>query len=72
MAHYTLVRNGKVTGTQALTDAMAARLEARGVELIPVAEPVRATWKPGRVSKQQRERQLRPTFAEVVAGGRRG
>lgn len=72
MAHYTLVRNGKVVGTQALTDAMAARLEARGTELIPVAEPVRAAWVPGRASKQQRLRQERPTFGDVIAVGRRG
>jgi phytoene dehydrogenase-like protein len=72
MAHYTLVRNGKVAGTKALTDAMAARLEARGVELIPVAEPVRAAWVPGRSSRQVRLAQERATFAEVIAGGRRG
>jgi hypothetical protein len=67
MAHYTLVRNGKVAGTQALTDAMAARLEARGVELIPVAEPVHATWVPGQASKQRRLSHERLGFADTLA-----
>jgi uncharacterized GH25 family protein len=72
MSHYTLVRNGKVTGTKALTDAMADRLAGQGVELIPVAEPVRARWVPGRVARQVRLAQERPAFADVIAGGRRG
>lgn len=67
MAHYTLVRNGKVTGTQALTDAMAARLEARGVELIPVAEPVHTRWVPGRASTQRRLAHERLGFADTLA-----
>lgn len=72
MAHYTLVRNGKVLGTQALTDAMADRLAARGTQVIPVAEPVRATWTPGRTPRQVRLAQERPSFQDVIAGGRRG
>lgn len=72
MAHYTLVRNGKVLGTKALTDAMADRLAAGGTQVIPVAEPVVATWKPGRVSRRQRLAQERPAFRDVIAVGRRG
>ena len=72
MAHYTLVRNGKVTGTKALTDAMAARLEAQGVELLPAGEPVHVRWVPGQRTRQQRLAQERPAFADVIAGGRRG
>lgn len=67
MAHYTLVRNGKVLGTQALTDAMASRLEAKGVELLPVAEPVRARWVPGQASKQRRLAHERLGFADTLA-----
>jgi hypothetical protein len=72
MAHYTLVRNGKVAGTKALTDAMAARLEAQGVELLPVAEPVQVRWVPGQATRQRRLAHERMTFVEVIAGGRRG
>lgn len=71
MSHYTIIRNGRHCGVKALTDAMAGRLEAQGVELIPVVEPIRV-WIPGRASKQQRLRQERATFAEVIAIGRRG
>lgn len=71
MSHYTIVRNGRHQGVKALTDAMASRLEAQGVELIPTAEPIRA-WIPGRASRQQRLSQQRATFAEVIAIGRRG
>jgi hypothetical protein len=71
MSHYTIVRNGRHCGTKALTDAMAGRLEAQGVELIPVAEPIRV-WVPGRATRQQRLAQERATFAEVIAIGRRG
>jgi hypothetical protein len=66
MAHYTLVRGGKVLGTKALTDAMAARLEARGTHLIPVESPVTA-WVPGRTSKQQRLAQERLGFHDTLA-----
>lgn len=72
MAHYTLVRNGKVLGTKALTDAMADRLERQGTQVIPVAEPVRVTWQPGRVDRRQRLAQERPSFQDVIAVGRRG
>lgn len=71
MSHYMIVRNGRHQGVKALTDAMASRLELQGVELIPVAEPVRA-WVPGRASRQQRLAQERATFGEVIAIGRRG
>jgi phytoene dehydrogenase-like protein len=71
MSHYTIIRNGRHCGVKALTDAMADRLEAQGAELIPTAEPVQV-WVPGRVSKQQRQRQERATFAEVIAIGRHG
>jgi type IV secretory pathway ATPase VirB11/archaellum biosynthesis ATPase len=72
MAHYTLVRNGRVIGTQALTDAMADRLAARGTQVIPTAEPVRAAWVPGRAARKVRLAQERPSFQDVIAGGRRG
>jgi len=71
MAHYTIIRNGRHCGTKALTDAMAARLEAQGVELVPAAAPVQA-WVPGRASKQRRLAHERLTFVEVIAAGRRG
>lgn len=66
MSHYTIIRNGRHCGVKALTDAMAARLEARGVELIPAAEPIRV-WVPGRASKRQRLVQERLGFADTLA-----
>ncbi len=71
MAHYTLVRNGRNLGTKALSDQMADLLAARGVEVIPTAEPVHAAWKPGSVSRRQRLAQERATHAEVIALGKR-
>lgn len=71
MSHYTIIRNGRHCGIKALTDAMAARMERQGVELIPAGEPVQV-WVPGRASKQQRLRQERPSFQDVIAVGRRG
>lgn len=67
MSYYAIIRNGRHCGVKSLTDAMAIRLERQGVELIPVAEPVRAAWVPGQASKQRRLAHERLGFADTLA-----
>ncbi len=50
---YTVIdANGRHKGTQTLTDAMAARLEDRGYELLPAAEEPRMAWKPATAGRR--------------------
>lgn len=63
MSYYTLVRDGKALGVKALTDAMAIRLEAHGVQVTPAEAPDNTPWSPVHSLKiQSRVGRARPAF----------